>query len=284
MIYFTTKAYNAEKTLHRAIESILAQTKEEFRYHICDNGSEDGTKDIILEYAKLDNRIVPFFNCSNMQWTPESAWNVRDMMFHLKIKDWFSVLDADDDYEPDFLEEMLGFALQEKLDFVACRSNHIKEPEGISCNEFVLQQNIVVENETFGTRFPDYFRFMGAKWGKLQKGAMFHRIDQIELETWLDKWQLSHRHDTATELYYLRYSRRAGVRAKQLHNYHLYPVSHSTQHLESKRQDNLKMPELYREFLRIKVGAVSEENEMYIEEVFQRSQRRSKEQEEEYGK
>ena len=192
-------------------------------------------------------------------------------------EDWFSVLDADDDYEPDFLTEMLGFAEREGLDFAACRSNHIREPEGRFCNEVTLEQDIVVEGEDFGSRFPDYFRFMGAKWAKLQRGSLFRRMDQAALERWLAGVRLSHRHDTATELYYLRYSQKAGVRAKLLHNYHLYPVSHSTQNLNSKRQDNLKMPEIYREFLRCKVGTVSEENEQYIQEVFQRSEQRTTE-------
>lgn len=278
MIYVTMKAYNAEATLRRAVESILSQSFGDFRFHLCDNGSEDGTRDLIREYARLDRRVVPFFNRRNMEWTAESARNVRDMMFHLEPEDWFSVLDADDDYEPDFLEEMLRFAEENRLDFAACRSNHIREPEGRTCNEFVLERDIIIGEADFGPRFPDYFRFMGAKWGKLQKGELFQRMDQKALEQWLREQDLSHRHDTATQLYYLRYSRRMGVRAKLLHNYHLYPVSHSTQNLASKERDNLKMPEIYRAFLREKSGTVSEKNEAYIQELFRRSQRRTAEQ------
>ena len=36
------------------------------------------------------------------------------------------------------------------------------------------------------------------------------------------------------------------------------------------------MPEIYREFLRSKVGYVSEKNENYIQELLERSQRRTK--------
>lgn len=278
MIYFTTKAYNAEKTLSRAIESVLSQSCGDFTYHLCDNGSQDGTGDIIREYARLDKRIVPMFNPKNMKWTAESEAKVLNLARNLLSEDWFAVLDADDDYEPDFLSEMLGFAKQEGLDYVACRSNHIKEPEGTSQNEFVLNEDIVIEGNGFGTRFPDYFRFMGARWGKLQKGSLFRNMNFAAMDAWLAEVNLSHRHDTATMLYYLRYSQKAGVRAKLLHNYRLYPVSHSTQNLESKQRDNLKMPEIYREFLREKVGFVSPDNERYIQEVFERSQRRTAEQ------
>lgn len=278
MVYFTMRAFNAETTLPRAVESILGQTYGDFRLHLCDNGSLDSTGELVREYARLDRRVVPFFNRRNMEWTPESAWNVWNLMFHLEPEDWFSALDADDDYALDFLEEMLRFAEQENLDFAACRSNFIREPEGIICNEFVLKNNIIVEGDGFGTRFPDYFRFMGAWWGKLQKGELFRRMNQAALEQWQTRLNLFHRIDTATVLYYLRYSQKAGVLAKLLHNYHLYPVSHSTQNLESKKRDNLKMPEIYREFLQYKVGTVSEENERYIQEVFRRSQYRTEKQ------
>ena len=278
MIYFTTKAYNAEATIGRAIESVLSQTYGDFIYYLCDNGSTDGTGDIIREYAAKDKRIVSMFNEKNMAWTEESEKKVLNLARNLEPQDWFAVLDADDDYVPGFLEEMLGFANQENLDYVACRSNHIIEPEGISKNEFVLTQDIIIEGDGFSTYFPDYFRFMGARWGKLQKGSLFQNMNFKDLDSWLAELNLSHRHDTATMLYYLRYSQKAGVRAKLLHNYHCYPVSHSTQNLASKVQDNLKMPEVYREFLNKKVGYVSEENERYIQEVFERSQRRVREQ------
>lgn len=289
MIYFTTKAYNAEHTLRRAVESILCQTNGDFCYHLCDNGSTDGTGEIIREYAKLDKRIVPFFNKRNMEWTPESRAAVPELMFHLGPEDWFAVLDADDDFTSDFLEEMQRFVREYELDFAACRSNHIQEPSGVAHNEVTLTEDIIVEGDDFGTQFPNYFRYMGAKWAKLQKGTLFQRFSQAELDRCLATWNLSHRHDTATELYYLRFSHRAGVRAKMLHNYHLYPVSHSTQNLASKERDNEKMPEIYREFLRNKVGYVSEENETYILELLERSQRRTRElenrsEEEQYGK
>jgi len=53
-----TMAYNAEKTLPRAIDSILGQTFQNFEYYILNNGSLDGTWKIIEEYARRDPRII----------------------------------------------------------------------------------------------------------------------------------------------------------------------------------------------------------------------------------
>ena len=51
-------AYNAEKYIEEAIESILAQTYSDFEFIILNDGSTDATGDIIARYAKKDMRIV----------------------------------------------------------------------------------------------------------------------------------------------------------------------------------------------------------------------------------
>jgi glycosyltransferase involved in cell wall biosynthesis len=277
MIYFITIAFNAEKTLRRAVESVLSQTYGDFTYHLCDNGSQDGTGNIVREYARLDKRVVPFFNEKNSEWKDESLKKVWHLPRNLQNLDWHCVLDADDDYEPIFLENMLGFAEKFDLDYVACRSNFIDEATDALQNEYVLERDIFIEAEAFGTLFPDYFRFMGAKWGKLQKGSMFNCVAFSAMDDYLDNLRLSHRDDTAIMFWYLRYSKRAGVLAQLLHNYRLHPVgtSQSTHNIEQKIQDNYKMPEVYRDFLRAKVGHVSIENEKFIQEAFERSMRRT---------
>jgi glycosyltransferase involved in cell wall biosynthesis len=277
VIYFTTKAYNAAATLRRAIESVLTQTYSDFTYHLCDNGSTDETGDIIREYAKLDRRIVPFFNARNMKWTPESRRNALNLARYLNHDDWFCVLDADDDYAANFLEETLGFARAHSLDYAVCRSDFIDEASGQTKNEYVLLRDIIISGDGFGTLFPDYFRFMGARWGKLQKGSLLRRVDFAAMDEYLARLKLSRRSDTVTMLWYLRYSERAGVLAKSLHNYRQYPMSSSKKNIEDKIRDNYKMPDVYRDFLMAKVGFVSAENEKFIGEAFERSMRRTRE-------
>jgi glycosyltransferase involved in cell wall biosynthesis len=274
-ICIITRVVNAEKTLRRAVDSVLAQTCGDFSYHLYDKGSTDGTLEIMREYERRDARIHVHEFPQDPRGEELCGSHASGLRRALDNNDWFATLDADDDYAPGFFEEMLGFAQAQNLDFCACRSNFIDEATGRTKNEYELRDDIVIEGEGFGTRFPDYFRFMGAPWGKLMKGILLHRIDFDAMRPYMASLNLIHRGDTATMLWYLRYSERAGVLARLLHNYRQYSGSRSRKNIDSKILDNHKMPEVYRDFLRAKVGFVSEENEKYIGEVFERSMSRT---------
>lgn len=61
--------YNGERFLAEAVESILDQTFTDFEFLIVDDGSSDGSREIIERYAALDNRIVVLANKENIGLT-----------------------------------------------------------------------------------------------------------------------------------------------------------------------------------------------------------------------
>nr|BDT26872.1 glycosyltransferase [Bacteriovorax sp. HI3] len=58
-------AYNCERTLDKAIQSILSQTFSNWEFIICDDGSKDKTWDILQKY-KDDSRFVLIQNKKNI--------------------------------------------------------------------------------------------------------------------------------------------------------------------------------------------------------------------------
>ena len=50
--------YNVEKYLSQCLESITAQTLQDIEIICINDGSTDGSLDIIKDFAKNDNRIV----------------------------------------------------------------------------------------------------------------------------------------------------------------------------------------------------------------------------------
>ncbi len=61
-------AYNVAdcKILDKSIRSVLEQTFDDFEFIICDDGSTDGTYEILKKYADADNRIKLIKNKKNL--------------------------------------------------------------------------------------------------------------------------------------------------------------------------------------------------------------------------
>lgn len=95
--------YNGERYLTNAIESILAQTFSDFEFLIIDDGSNDGTKDILGKYAK-EKRIVLIRNKENIGLT-----NSLNKGLKFARGDYIARQDADDISLPDRLKRQVNF-------------------------------------------------------------------------------------------------------------------------------------------------------------------------------
>ena len=60
LVSVITLTYNHEKFIKRCIDSVLRQTYENIEHIIIDDGSTDGTKNIIESLLKKDKRIIYF--------------------------------------------------------------------------------------------------------------------------------------------------------------------------------------------------------------------------------
>ena len=94
--------YNGEKFLQEALDSILAQTFEDFELIISDNASTDRTKEICQEYAAKDQRIRYYRNQENLG----AGWNIN-RVFELSTGKYFKWNAHDDNCAPEFLERCI---------------------------------------------------------------------------------------------------------------------------------------------------------------------------------
>lgn len=92
--------YNYEKFIGETIESVLAQTYENFELIIVDNGSTDSSAEIIKSYN--DPRIKFYQNETNIP----VYQNINNAQ-KLAQGELVAVLHSDDLYEPNFLEEIV---------------------------------------------------------------------------------------------------------------------------------------------------------------------------------
>ncbi len=97
-------AYNAEKYIAEAIESILNQTFQDFEFIIVDDGSRDDTWNIIKKFAILDSRIVPIRNEVNLRI---SATLNKGIL--ISRGEYIARMDSDDWSYPKRLETQIAF-------------------------------------------------------------------------------------------------------------------------------------------------------------------------------
>jgi len=90
--------YNGEKYIREQLDSILNQTIQIFEIVICDDCSADSTRDILLEYAKKDLRIVLNFNERNLGF----AKNIEKAIKLCK-GEFIALADQDDIWEKEHL-------------------------------------------------------------------------------------------------------------------------------------------------------------------------------------
>ena len=105
--------YNGEKYLKEQLDSILSQTYSNFRLLISDDCSKDGTRKILEEYEKKDDRIKVFYQENNLGY-------VKNFEFLLKqVKnDIYALSDQDDVWLPEKIEKTYNKLKQTNSDLV----------------------------------------------------------------------------------------------------------------------------------------------------------------------
>lgn len=96
--------YNSERWLAESISSVLGQTYRDFEFVIVNDGSTDGSLQIIQSFASLDRRVRVIRKTNS-----GLADSLNHGIAHAKGT-WIARIDADDICEPQRLELQLEFA------------------------------------------------------------------------------------------------------------------------------------------------------------------------------
>jgi glycosyltransferase involved in cell wall biosynthesis len=119
-------AYNAEKYISEAIESILNQTFKDFEFIIINDGSTDSTPNIIDKYARLDKRIIVLNNEKNLN-IAES----RNRGVEIAKGKYIATMDSDDRALPDRLKNQLEFLESNKDVAISIGNINIMDGKGV---------------------------------------------------------------------------------------------------------------------------------------------------------
>ncbi len=122
-------AYNCEKYIEAAIRSVISQTFTDWELIVLDDGSNDGTRDIIERLAAEDERIRSMPNAKNM-----GVAKTRNRGIDLCRGRYVALLDSDDVWRRDKLDSQIKKIQVENADLCYC-SYAIIDSDGINAKK-----------------------------------------------------------------------------------------------------------------------------------------------------
>ena len=90
LISIIVPIYNSESTLKRCVDSILAQTYQNFELLLIDDGSKDCSGEICKEYAQKDSRVKVFHKENG------GVSSARNLGLDNARGEWVTFVDSDD--------------------------------------------------------------------------------------------------------------------------------------------------------------------------------------------
>ena len=129
--------YNAERYVAQSIESVLAQTYQNWELLITDDGSTDKSVEIVSKYCIKDDRISILVPDEH-----QGIARTRNMSIARVKGKFVAFLDSDDIWYPEKLEKQVGYMLENDVAFTYS-SYEIIDAQGNSKNRVVKDAGVV---------------------------------------------------------------------------------------------------------------------------------------------
>jgi glycosyltransferase involved in cell wall biosynthesis len=160
--------FNGEKYLKHAVDSILAQTYQDFELIISDNASTDKTQEICREYVRKDSRIHYHRNKRNV-----GAARNFNRVFELSSGKYFKWAACDDVLATEFLSRCISI-LDKDSSVVLCHSKTGRIDEnGVVAGTY--EYKTVIDSRKPHERFGDVLSRKGFPWmifGVIRKSTL----------------------------------------------------------------------------------------------------------------
>ncbi len=171
LISVIVPVYKVESYLKRCVDSILAQSFQDFEVILVEDGSPDNCPVICDEYALIDNRIHVIHQDNRGLSAARNAG--LDYVFSRSDSEWITFVDSDDWILEDYLKDLYSAVVALENDVSVC------------CYEtsaLMNRKNDVECEKVHNICFEDLYNLDNVKmnpitaWGKLYKKVLFRDI------------------------------------------------------------------------------------------------------------
>ncbi|KIL35394.1 glycosyl transferase family 2 [Cohnella kolymensis] len=182
--------YNVESYLSRSLDSLLAQTLADIEIIAVNDGSTDGSAEVLKQYAMKDGRVVVIDKRNG------GVSSARNAGIQAARGEFIGFVDPDDWVNTEMYAEMYDAAIEEEADIVMCSymrefGTHSKEkkfnlPEkicyrGEEVASKLLRRLIGPVNEEIAN--PEFLDAWGTVWSKLYRTELikYNELEFIDL-------------------------------------------------------------------------------------------------------
>lgn len=252
-----TVAWNYKKYIAKCIESVLNQTFTDIEYFILDNGSTDGTKEIIESYAEKDDRIRVYRREENI--LNDSMW--IDFPLEYGTGKYFMNLDCDDWIDPDCIERLVRIAEAGDFDITVTGFYYYDEFTS-TVTERCAPERLCVERKQFAEYYRYYHAFFRTVWGKIIKTDIVRATTHAERTS-----DMTYGGDTLNMFIWLRKAKSLCIDNSAMYHYIKHKSSASTTYDSDKVYCNVVLYNDAVDFLS-GFGPISSENRDFLYKVY----------------
>lgn len=158
-ISIITPNYNKLEWLPNCLNSVLAQTLEDFEFIIVDDCSNDGSWELLKDYADYDPRIRLYRMNRNCR-----QGICRNLGIAKARGDYLVFPDSDDLLTPEFLEYAYKEAILNNADIVMCSSRNV-DLDGKEVHRTIYKDERLTSDQAF--HLYEQGKLVAAAWGKI---------------------------------------------------------------------------------------------------------------------
>lgn len=165
--------YNTEKTVCRAVKSVVRQSFCDLEILLVNDASTDGTGTILKRLAESDSRIRVICHNENLGVDFARFTGVREA-----TSQYLCFLDADDTMTKDAIMSLLSIAEKEEADIVEGASSRVLGRFGVLKQRGHIKNRVIRPPELMDAFFISFFgvNILGVTaWGKLYNRDLFTR-------------------------------------------------------------------------------------------------------------
>ena len=171
--------YNAERYLSQCIDSVIAQTFEDWEAILVNDGSKDGSLAICQEYASKDDRIKVIDKPNG------GVSSARNKGLEMAQGDWITFMDSDDWLDEDAFQTYYEAAQRTGADIIKTGYRKINANANVNDNHFEWQEVALMDKSDALALLQStgYYAFV---WNMLVKSKIAKAIRFDESTPWLE--------------------------------------------------------------------------------------------------